>query len=820
MATDLSRNSIYSATLAAELVNLATLANQSLDNLFPPSGWQLLYSFASGSGHGQCQYYLATKTLNNQAVCAVVVGAPWSPFISFYYPPVNHVFTTLSSDIAGSDSSGAQIDTGFSRMYGAIRTSLLDDIQKAKQSVLGFKDAMPVICAGIGPGAPIAQLASLDLRPGNGTSPATAMQAYVYSCPAYGDLAYQTLYTGTVPDSYRVQAQADLFPTKPDSSSGYVQVGNEHDLSLKIPTYDSPWVERDGPYYYQLLTTGNPVDSAGSGTTDGGSGFSQVLAFSLSQLCAVAYQEFQHPGSTIPFQITPYVLKQSLTLGSDIWVSLFESPSSVVLAFRGTVSWAELLEVVCDGSVGFPSWLDRSFGQYSKPIIDLYAQGRDALRQAVEGLGNKPVIVTGHGSGGALANLVAVDLKQNPLSGDRPVSDIYTFGAIPAASNVFARNFNTDFANLNYQVVRPQDVMPSLSTLGFFVPQGTQVTLSGGTFNPYNGTTFHGLLTYVDLLSPQSSQGSDALAADSDTDSPSDYFLRLLDYNNIEPSELKDAVLSPPKGDSQVTLNWYPERSQVQPLRVVRNHICQYAYQRIELDEGQELVIEGPAQERIQIHAAEIVLGKGAKIVVRSPVEIVADRLIASDTEPSYLTFTAADGEDGASGFQGVVGVPGLEPNGIGGTGGSGGPGASGANGSAFSYGTVYLNEVSGKLIVSLEGGNGGAGGVGGAGGTGGRGGNGPNNSLGPGGSGGSGGHGGNGGHGGDGPTVQVYYTSLAPGGELVDGTTPRVGGAGGAGGKGGLPGLGHPDGQMGRAGSQGQAGHGGLPATVSFIKS
>ncbi|NET81458.1 MAG: hypothetical protein F6J94_05675 [Moorea sp. SIO1F2] len=602
-------NQNYDPALGAELVTLATLANKSLSSLFVP-GWDLLFKYTSSSMYGSCQYYLAMKTYDSQAVCAVVTGALWRSFISFYTPQDNHIFTSLGSNIVGSKavnafthqlrlqqvqddlkdisqtlakidnpdggeklnqaalalqsrcdqlsqlapndpqwqsfhqrtaglvstlqdlakspqggdmakigdairchqsdlsqlrqgirstSQDAEIDTGFSLMYRAIRGSLLDDLQKVKQQIPAFQTTMPVICAGLGPGGPIAQLASLDLRPGNGNSPATSIQAYAYSCPAYGNGDYQSLYNSAVTASFRVQAQADLFPSLPDQTTGYVQVGTEESLPLDIRTYDSPWVERDGPYYNELLTQSDP-GSGEPGTVSSVTGFSQALAFALGQLCAVAYQMFQHPGSTPSFSYTPYDLKQNLTLNGAVWASVFEGPDNLVLALRGTVSWLELMTIVSDSFPGYPSWLPTSFGSYAKSLVDLYASGRDTVRQALNGLVNKPVLVTGHGSGGALANLIAVDLDQNPLTDQRSLAAVYTFGATPAATPIFATQYDTILAGRNYQVARPQDIMPNLPLLGFFVPQGQLVTLSGGSFNPYNGATFHGLLTYLALL--------------------------------------------------------------------------------------------------------------------------------------------------------------------------------------------------------------------------------------------------------------------------------------------------------------------------------
>ena len=77
------------------------------------------------------------------------------------------------------------------------------------------------------------------------------------------------------------QAPADLFASQPLPASGYVQAGAQHNLAMAIPTYDSPWVERDGPYYQQLLTGVAPFND-GAGTTAVVPGFDPLLAFAMA----------------------------------------------------------------------------------------------------------------------------------------------------------------------------------------------------------------------------------------------------------------------------------------------------------------------------------------------------------------------------------------------------------------------------------------------------------------------------------------------------------------------------------------------------------
>lgn len=497
----------YDQALAARLVPLTSLANQTMKNLMLPDDWALLYQYTASTSFGGSQYFFAAYPANNPTVCVLVLGAEWSKFISFYVPFVNHVLQAVNPAIVGGNEQ-IQADTGFNNMYKALRKQIWLDIAKIQQSVQQFASQLPMITVGIGPGAALAQLAAIDLRPGKShdASTVTQIQSYVYSCPPFGDAAFAQFLSNKVAASFRVQALADAFPNQPAVGSGYINAGQLQALPYKIPTYDTPWVLRDAPYYQQQLAASEiSVDSAGSYDTP--AGFSPLVAFSMAQLSSVPYQMALQPGSSLLFNNSYGNPKTNVNIQGSIWASIFEGPDNLAIALRGTLTWQELFTLISDAFPGSPDWISSDFGQYANQLVLLYQAGRDALRAALNDakLGDKPIILTGHDCGGALANLMAVDLLQHPLNGQRRVQSIYTFGATPAADAAFATSFDlTPLNNINFQVVRPRDVMPNLRLLGFLQTLGTKVELSGGDFDSYNGSTWHGIYNYINLLNPQS----------------------------------------------------------------------------------------------------------------------------------------------------------------------------------------------------------------------------------------------------------------------------------------------------------------------------
>lgn len=509
----LTFNTSYNSSLAAELVDLASVANQPIDSNLLPDNWKLLYKFIASDAGGS-QYFLSKKEINGCTVCALVTGTIWNELIPYYIPWQNHVLSPLSSEISGPVSSEGEIsvDIGFSSMYHALRVNLWSDIKQVKDEVPGFGSDLPLITVGLGPAAPLAQIAAIDLRPRkkpNDPSPATSVQNYIFSSPAFGNDAYQGFVASSVPDSYRVQADGDLFSSEPNEQSGYYQAGIKKSLPLHIPRYDSPWQERDYFYYKNLLNHSdlsagidNGADEDGTDLMESSVNYDSALAFTLGQLIAVTYQQYQHPGSSVSFNYKPYELVKNFTINDSVWIGLFEGPDYLVAAIRGSVSWLELMNDVSNSNTSSTSisWLPRGFGRYSKPAVEAYNFVRDSFRGQLEGMSRrKPLLLASHGFGGTLANLIAVDLKLQQPGGK--LHSVYTLGAIPGADLKFSKSFKREMDAVNFQIVRPLDVMPKVELPGFFTV-GTSIILKGGSFDPANGTTYHSLSSYLNLLDP------------------------------------------------------------------------------------------------------------------------------------------------------------------------------------------------------------------------------------------------------------------------------------------------------------------------------
>ncbi|MDP6442228.1 MAG: lipase family protein [Pirellulaceae bacterium] len=126
---------------------------------------------------------------------------------------------------------------------------------------------------------------------------------------------------------------------------------------------------------------------------------------------------------------------------------------AAVLAFRGTESnsladWVTDADLtLVDGPLG---------GRVHEGFYDALSHVWRTIDDAVAGLAtDKPLWITGHSLGGALAVLAAARW----LDADRPLAGLYTFGQPRVGDATFARNFNFAMKTTAFRVVNDNDLV-------------------------------------------------------------------------------------------------------------------------------------------------------------------------------------------------------------------------------------------------------------------------------------------------------------------------------------------------------------------------
>lgn len=300
-------------------------------------------------------------------------------------------------------------------------------------------------------------------------------------------------------------------------------------------------------------------------------------------------------------------------------------------------------------------------------------------------------------------------------------------------------------------------------------------------------------------------------------------FARQLEYYQLAYEQLSPATVALPLGAEAMHLHWSPKRSDLQPLRVERDHIAVFAMRHLVLLRGQKVVLSGPRQERAALLIEHLQMEAGAEFVLMMPSDLLVAHCqsIAQEgnqTRSAAIRLLAPAGADGEHGVDGSRGSDGCAALVAGSAGGGGGAANCGKRGEDACDALLSIGCLDGDFLFESRGGVGGNGGNGGKGGKGGQGGvDRASRTMGIGGPGGPGCSGAVGGAGGNGGVLRVRIQALASGAEYTLLPSKAAGGAGGAGGRGGIPGLGHPDGCFGSPGADGDAGADGLPGTIDL---
>jgi len=845
----------YSATTANALLDLVDIAGGDLSQAYLPATLNLVTTFAkdsitSGGGQG----FLATGTMAgiDGPVAVLAVGVDWPAFISFFEQSFLTATTTAPPylNVGGTTSL---IALGYSLAYNEIHTLVWAAIAKLKL-VPGYASNVPLLVVGMGPAGPLAQLAALDLRPGQTgpdgsggsmTSPVGAAGCYSFSTPAYGNASYAAAVTAALGSVFLCNLDGiDFYPSIGGAPDGFAFSGAAQTLTASVPASDVPWLERT-PAFYQTAYGAPQPQLAGGGTVTPVPGYSGDLAYTLALLTTATYGRYQHPDLPQPLP-SGYTRAADVVVDGVTWASIYSSGDRTVVAARGACSWIELLAFMGNGSLLPLPWFT-SGGRILQGLYSFYPSYATALFTAlsgVPGVAGKPLVFAGHDFGGALGALAAYNLALVPYGGIPSATAVYGFGTVRFADYTFQGAYQTALGGVSYQLLRPNDVIAANPGLSVMAPLPTTMRLSGGMLSPVNSTTGHALALYTSLLNPQASASAQSFVAMRPAAGPlaalpanarrlgllgataapriaaadgpelTPFLSRMAEFHGLHPGHLAGPALDTADHHGRIVLSADPKVSSVAPAQVFAGGSRVFATGPIIVRAGQTLHIGSPDSHPLRLVAHSILLEPGATLSVESAVHLAVGTMtaVAATGTVVNVMVIGVNGSDGTPGMQGPAGASGV-PGYPGGNGGAGTSGSPGGNGTLPSTLTFLVGAISGTFVARVTGGQGGSGGQGGAGGAGGAGGSGA-----AGGNGGAGGAGGQGGNGGNGTAITVLYDSIAPGTDIVFQDFGGLRGAGGESGAGGAGGTGQPPGTSGNSGLPGLRGQPGKPSTLQLL--
>lgn len=503
--------------------------------------------------------------------------------------------------------------------------------------------------------------------------------------------------------------------------------------------------------------------------------YEPVRAHQLSVLTELACERATGTRGDV---LVPYLVAADLKAERSV-ATLFVSPDAVVAAFVAATS----------------------------DDCAAYAAMRDDLRKKLGALRRptQPLFLTGHGFGGTMASLAALDLATAPDVEAPPLAALYTFGAPDLVAAAFMPRFTGALESISFRLLRPRDAVADTAWL----PR--RIELTGET----DDDDAHALRGYRMLLDPRG--GVDWSTVEELSPAARAHYEAGLAECAIPWSDVRKCEADSADLGGRIVLSWDRIQSHI-PAQRYHGPCARIALQRIIVRAGHELRIEAPHQQPVHVVAADLILAPGARVVISTSARLHIGSLIAlphtrgaRETLPPRIDVVGRNGQHGRPGLGGARGPDGgpMEHGGPGGEGASGGAGQCGGDAPSV---VLDVDEMSGRVVVRSAGGAGGDGGDGGQGGDGGSGGLVGNGVVGAGGSGGRGGDGGPGGAAGSGASIRISWRA-SNGHEVEVDAAPSPGGCGGAGGRSGEGGRGHPDGARGdpaRGGAPGAPGRAG----------
>jgi hypothetical protein len=399
-------------------------------------------------------------------------------------------------------------------MYGNARAAVWSSLA-ALYSVPGYGSTFPILCVGYGPAALVAQLAALDLRPGQTgpagmtqKSPASDIGCYAFSVAPLGDATFTPLANKAVSGSYPVNATGtDLWPVPLGLPAGLQTLGSTQSVSAVVPsTADTPWYDRTPAVYGQAFGYGPPTP-AGAGTLGTQpTGFDPRLAAALARLNISTYALCQHPSGSVtvpaPYQVIASVSPSGQSWTNLPWAVLYKNPATnaLVIAIRGPTTIVETGTANGSGYPTRPSWLNT--GRISDGVLDLASLLAAPLATALAGQpAYTSVYYTGHDYGASAAGVLAYQAKAQVLTNLPVPSAIYGFGCQPFGDYVFTNTvYPPLLGTVTYQVQRPSDVLTMRTGSGYTYVVGAPVSLSGGEISTANSTSYHAAALYAQLL--------------------------------------------------------------------------------------------------------------------------------------------------------------------------------------------------------------------------------------------------------------------------------------------------------------------------------
>ncbi|WP_040949319.1 lipase family protein [Gorillibacterium massiliense] len=193
-------------------------------------------------------------------------------------------------------------------------------------------------------------------------------------------------------------------------------------------------------------------------------------AIFLAAVCGQTYAQYANPDGSfiVPANYSPVHTIRAKSFLDD-WEPfgfIIESPQEIIVAFRGTSSANDWISDVIASQMKFDPLGGNCLSH--RGFTDIYSSTRNGIMSALAKLtSGKPLTVTGHSLGAALATLCAADIADNTGS-NAPA--LFTFGSPRVGDPDFAKTFAKQVPE-SYRIANVFDIVTYVPPAVYKLPK-------------------------------------------------------------------------------------------------------------------------------------------------------------------------------------------------------------------------------------------------------------------------------------------------------------------------------------------------------------
>ncbi|WP_256710691.1 lipase family protein [Paenibacillus sp. FSL H8-0548] len=196
-------------------------------------------------------------------------------------------------------------------------------------------------------------------------------------------------------------------------------------------------------------------------------------ALFLAAVCGQTYMQYNNKDGLFlvprPYSLASEFTAKAYDNSEERFGFVLTSERASILAFRGSgsaVDWVS--DFIAQQTAYRPV---KNAGLTHKGFTDIYMSARVQILEIISQLpSDKPLFITGHSLGGALATLAALDLANNS---EFTAPIVYTYGAPRVGDPKFAGSYNASIAT-HWRLQNEFDIVPHLPTLVYQPPKTKQ----------------------------------------------------------------------------------------------------------------------------------------------------------------------------------------------------------------------------------------------------------------------------------------------------------------------------------------------------------